>query len=127
MALGSPYYLDQRPSVPESLEANAQRLPTMIIQKDLKKRHKEALRKIKDLKQELRLKKKALAEAAGLRADSKCLAVRLPGCCSTIVSNVVMSCITTCRPALIESKPARRNRFSAAVRRAAITPAPLLR
>jgi hypothetical protein len=28
---------------------------------------------------------------------------------------------------MIESKPARRNRFSAAVRRAAITPAPLLR
>ena len=102
MALGSPYYLDQWPSVPESLEANAQRLLTMIIQKDLKKRHKEALRKIKGLQQELRLKKKALAEAAGLRADSKCLQVRLPGCCSTIVSNVVMSYITICRPALIE-------------------------
>jgi hypothetical protein len=37
----------------------------------------------------------------------------------------VMSCITACNPARIDYNPARRNRFKAAVRSVAMTPAPL--
>ena len=61
------------------------------------------------------------------RADSKCQAVLLPGFRLVMASSAVMSCITACRPARIEPKPASRSRFSAAVRKAAITSAPLPR
>ena len=47
------------------------RLLTMVDQKDLLKRHQQDLREIKRLKQELRRKEKALAEAAALLIASK--------------------------------------------------------
>ena len=42
-----------------------------------------------------------------------------------IASSALMSCITACKPARIDRNPPRRNRFKAAVRSVAITPAPL--
>ena len=61
------------------------------------------------------------------RADSKYQSAMLLGLRLVMASSAVMSCITACRPARIEPKPASRSRFIAAVRRAAITPAPLPR
>ena len=52
-------------------DANAQPLLTMADQKDLQKRHQEDLREVKRLRQELRRKDKALAEAAALLIASK--------------------------------------------------------
>jgi len=63
----------------------------------------------------------------GDRADSKYQQASGCGCRRAIASNAVMSCITACRPARIYLNPARRNRFKAAVRSVAITPAPLPR
>jgi hypothetical protein len=61
------------------------------------------------------------------RADSKSHHWFGCGCCSTISSNAVMSCITACMPARIDRNPARRSRLRAAVRSVAIAPAPLPR
>ena len=52
-------------------DANAQPLLRMAEQKDLEKRHQTDQRENKRLKQELRRKDKALAEAAGLLIASK--------------------------------------------------------
>ena len=57
--------------MPEALDANAQLLLTMSVQKELKKRHQEDQREIKRLQQELRRKEKALAEAAALLLAAK--------------------------------------------------------
>jgi hypothetical protein len=62
-----------------------------------------------------------------VRADSKSQQASGWGCRRAIASSAVMSCITACNPARIERNPARRNRFMAAVRSVAITPAPLPR
>jgi transposase-like protein len=61
------------------------------------------------------------------RADSKCQLGFSRGCRIAIARSALMSCITACRPSRIESNPARRSRFSAAVRSVARTPAPLPR
>ena len=61
------------------------------------------------------------------RADSKSHHGFGCGCCCTISSNAVMSCITACMPARIDRNPARRSRLRAAVRSVAIAPAPLPR
>ena len=59
-------YRGQRPSVPEALDANANAVLTMAEQRDLEKRHQQDQKEIKQLKQDLRRKEKALAEAAAL-------------------------------------------------------------
>jgi IS5 family transposase len=69
----------------------------------------------------------AISGYQGIRADSKSQQASGWGCRRTIASSAVMSCITACKPARIERNPARRNRFKAAVRSVAITPAPLPR
>ncbi|WP_411872208.1 MgtC/SapB family protein, partial [Vulcanococcus limneticus] len=51
----------------------------------------------------------------GVRADSKCQIGFSSGCRIAIARSAVMSCITACRPSRIESNPARRSRFRAAV------------
>ncbi len=61
------------------------------------------------------------------RADSKSYQEFGFGCRRTIASSAVMSCITACMPARIDSKPLSRSRFRAAVRSVAIAPAPLPR
>ena len=61
------------------------------------------------------------------RADSKCQIGFSSGCRIAIARSAVMSCITACRPSRIESNPARRSRFRAAVRIAARTAAPFPR
>ena len=61
------------------------------------------------------------------RADSKSQQASGWGCRRAMASSIVMSCITICKPARIDRNPARRNRFMAAVRSVAITPAPLPR
>jgi len=61
------------------------------------------------------------------RADSKCQLGFSLGCRIAIARSALMSCITAYRPSRIESNPARRSRFSAAVRSVASTPAPLPR
>ncbi len=61
------------------------------------------------------------------RTDSKCQLGFSRGCRVAIARSAVMSCITACRPSRIESNPARRSRFRAAVRSVASTPAPLPR
>ena len=62
-----------------------------------------------------------------IRADSKCQLGFSRGCRIAIASSAVTSCITACSPSRIELNPARRSRFSAAVRSVASTPAPLPR
>ena len=59
-------YRGQRPSVPEALDANANAVLTMAEQRDLEKRLQQDQKEIKQLKQDLRRKEKALAEAAAL-------------------------------------------------------------
>ena len=61
------------------------------------------------------------------RADSKSVHGFSSGCRRAIARSAVMSCITACRPSRMELNPANRNRFNAAVRSVAITPAPLPR
>ncbi len=61
------------------------------------------------------------------RADSKSQQASGWGCRRAIASSAVMSCITACNPDRIDRNPARRNRFKAAVRSVAMTPAPLPR
>ena len=61
------------------------------------------------------------------RADSKSYQGYGFGCRRTIASSAVMSCITACMPARIDSKPLSRSRFRAAVRSVAIAPARLPR
>ena len=61
------------------------------------------------------------------RADSKSYQGFGFGCRRTIASSAVMSCITACMPARIDSKPLSRSRFRAAVRSVAIAPARLPR
>ena len=72
------------------------------------------------------LKERGL-DGTRLRADSKSQQASGWGCRRTIASNAVMSCITACKPVRIERNPASLSRFIAAVRRVAITPAPLPR
>ncbi|WP_341882011.1 hypothetical protein [Synechococcus sp. UW140] len=50
----------------EALDANANAVLTMAEQRDLEKRYQQDQKKIKALKQDLRRKEKALAEAAAL-------------------------------------------------------------
>ena len=54
-----------------SQDANEKPLLTLTEQKDLDRRHKQDQREIKQLKQELRRKEKALAEAAALLLAAK--------------------------------------------------------
>jgi len=61
------------------------------------------------------------------RADSKFQQASGWGWRRAIASSALMSCITACKPVRIERKPASLSRFIAAVRRVAITPAPLPR
>ena len=58
-------------SVPEALVANEKPVLTLKKQKDLDRRHQQDQREIKQLKQELRRKEKALAEAAALLLAAK--------------------------------------------------------
>ena len=71
--------------------------------------------------------RRAMQDCSRARADSKCQPGFSRGCRIAIARSTVMSCITACRPSRIESNPARRSRFSAAVRSVARTPAPLPR
>ena len=57
--------------MPEALGANANSMLTMTYQKDMEKRQHQHQREIKHLKQELRRKNRALAEAAALLMASK--------------------------------------------------------
>ena len=52
--------------MPEALDANANAVLTMAEQRDLEKRHQQDQKEIKQLKQDLRRKEKALEEAAAL-------------------------------------------------------------
>ena len=54
-----------------SQDANEKPLLTLTVQKDLDRRHQQGQRESKQLKQELRRKEKALAEAAALLLTSK--------------------------------------------------------
>ena len=57
--------------MPEALDANANAVLTMAEQRDLEKRHQQDQKEIKQLKQDLRRKEKALAEAAALLIAAK--------------------------------------------------------
>ena len=58
-------------SEPEALYANANAVLSMAEQRDLEKRHQQDQKEIKQLKQDLRRKEKALAEAAALLIAAK--------------------------------------------------------
>jgi len=64
---------------------------------------------------------------SGSRAESKSQQASGWGCRLAIASSAVISCIYACNLDRIDRNPARRNRFKAAVRSLAITPAPLPR
>jgi 4-diphosphocytidyl-2C-methyl-D-erythritol kinase len=57
--------------VPKALDANANAVQTMAEQRDLEKRHQQDHKEINQLKQDLRRKEKALAEAAALLIAAK--------------------------------------------------------
>ncbi len=57
--------------MPEALDANANAVLTMAEQGDLEKRHQQDQKEIKQLKQDLRRKEKALAEVAALLIAAK--------------------------------------------------------